>query len=136
MAPRRGGSTGPDFLSLPFVFIDIPALFLTIVENRGVEESRSREVEGARVDSRRVGVPPHSGLAIGFSASQLLDFLSLPFVFIDILGLFPRFLHFLALLRVPDQTSSAALFPGERASVARQVRGGSMPETALDRSTF
>jgi hypothetical protein len=86
MAPRRSGSTGLDFLSLPFVFIDILALFLTIVE-----KSRSREVEGARVDSRRVGVPPHSGLAIGFSASQLLDFLSLSFVFIDILALFRRF---------------------------------------------
>jgi hypothetical protein len=54
-----------------------------------------------------------------------LDFLSLSFVFIDMLALFRRFFYFLALLRVPDQTSSAAaLFPGERvASVASQVRG-------------
>jgi len=63
-------------------------------------------------------------MAPGRGGSTGLDILSLSFVFIDILALFPRFLHFLALLRVPDQTSSTALFPGERvARVASQARG-------------
>jgi len=70
--------------------------------------------------------PAARGRAAGVwtDTARLSDFLYLSFVFIDVLALFPRFLHSLALLRVSDQTSSAALFPGERvARVASQVRG-------------
>jgi hypothetical protein len=88
-----------------------------------IDKLRGREVEESAAAFR----PPARGCAVGVWSGtvRLSNFLYLSFVFIDILALFHRFLYFLALLRVPDQTSSAAaLFPGERvASVASQVRG-------------
>ncbi len=62
---------------------------------------------------------------IGPTTPLLLDSLTRRlFVFIDILGLFPRFCIFSHYFGVPHQTSSAAIFPGERmARVVSQVRG-------------
>ena len=68
MAPRGGGSTGLEFLSLPFVFIDILALF----SQRALSDQQSA-LSHRPTDS---------------STPRPFEFLTSFFVFIDILGLF------------------------------------------------
>ena len=87
--PQSRRSARPDFLYLSFVFKDIRALFRRY-RSRGVEKSRSREANRCLPDCAE-GLSRLLHSLLDSSTPEIPDFLTSPFVFIDIRALLCHF---------------------------------------------